>query len=117
MLLKRYVPCPESWELVRPRAADEKLAMTKVELPKLLDTTQGEIQNLLSTTQGLATRRFGLVDKLSRLIVDLNSESDTNEGKDQGTVLERLEGLQDELGRLEVSYTWIEIIERVVSLS
>ena len=73
--------------------------MTKVELPKLLEFTQGEIQSLLSSTQGLSSRRFGLVDKLSRLIVDLNSE-DGGEGE-KGTTLDRLEGLQDELGRLE----------------
>ena len=96
--------------------------MTRVELPKLLESTQTEIQALLSSTQGLATRRFELVDKLSRLIVDLNSnaggEAGDGEGSGRGvTVLEQLEGLQDELGRLEVSYSWIEIIERVVSLS
>jgi len=96
--------------------------VTRVELPKLLESTQTEIQALLSSTQGLATRRFELVDKLSRLIVDLNSnaggEAGDGEGSGRGvTVLEQLEGLQDELGRLEVSYSWIEIIERVVSLS
>jgi hypothetical protein len=89
--------------------------VTKVELPKLLEITQGELQTLLSSTQGLSSRRFGLVDKLSRLIVDLNSE-DEGEGE-KGTTLERLEGLQDELGRLEVSHGWIEVIERVVLLS
>jgi len=83
-----------------------------VELPKLLEITQGEIQALLTSTQGLSSRRFGLVDKLSRLIVDLNSEEG---GK--GTILERLEGLQDELTRLEVSHGWIEVVERVVLLS
>jgi len=95
-----------------------------VELPKLLESTQTEIQALLSSTQGLATRRFELVDKLSRLIVDLNSDAGGEAGEVDGegggkgvTVLEQLEGLQDELERLEVSYTWIEIIERVVSLS
>jgi hypothetical protein len=86
--------------------------VTKVELPKLLDITQTEIQALLTSTQGLSTRRFGLVDKLSRLIVDLNSE----EGE-KGTILDRLEGLQDELSRLEVSSSWIEVVERVVLLS
>ena len=86
--------------------------MTKVELPKLLDITQTEIQTLLTSTQGLSSRRFGLVDKLSRLIVDLNSEEG---GK--GTILERLEGLQDELTRLEVSHGWIEVVERIVILS
>jgi hypothetical protein len=88
------------------------LEVTKVELPKLLDITQTEIQALLTSTQGLSTRRFGLVDKLSRLIVDLNSEE---EG--EGTILDRLEGLQDELERLEVSHGWIEVVERVVLLS
>jgi hypothetical protein len=84
-----------------------------VELPKLLETTQGEIQALLTSTQGLSSRRFGLVDKLSRLIVDLNSE----EEGEQGTILDRLEGLQDELGRLEASSGWIEVVEKVVLLS
>ena len=88
------------------------MEVTKVELPKLLDITQTEIQALLTSTQGLSTRRFGLVDKLSRLIVDLNSEE---EG--EGTILDRLEGLQDELERLEVSHGWIEVVERVVLLS
>lgn len=86
---------------------------TKVELPKLVDITQTEIQTLLSSTQGLSARRFGLVDKLSRLIVDLNSEEDG----EQGTILDRLEGLQYELERLEVSHGWIEVVERVVLLS
>lgn len=84
-----------------------------MELPILLETTQGEIQNLLTSTQGLSSRTFGLVDKLSRLIVDLNSEA---EGE-KGTILDRLEGLQDELGRLEASSGWIEVVERVVLLS
>ena len=84
-----------------------------MELPKLLDITQTEIQTLLTSTQGLSSRRFGLVDKLSRLIVDLNSDA---EGE-KGTILERLEGLQDELTRLEVSHGWIEVVERVVLLS
>jgi len=89
--------------------------VTKVELPKLLDITQTEIQTLLTSTQGLSSRRFGLVDKLSRLIVDLNSEA---EGQgEKGTILERLEGLQDELTRLAVSHGWIEVVERVVLLS
>jgi hypothetical protein len=88
------------------------LEVTKVELPKLVDITQTEIQALLTSTQGLSTRRFGLVDKLSRLIVDLDSE----EGG-EGTILDRLEGLQDELARLEVSHGWIEVVERVVLLS
>jgi hypothetical protein len=87
--------------------------VTKVELPKLVDITQTEIQALLTSTQGLSTRRFGLVDQLSRLIVDLNSE----EEGEKGTILDRLEGLQDELGRLEVSSSWIEVVERVVALS
>lgn len=86
--------------------------MTKVELPKLLETTHTEIQTLLTSTQGLSSRRFGLVDKLSRLIVDLNSE----EGG-EGTILDRLEGLQDELARLEAASGWIEVVERVVLLS
>jgi hypothetical protein len=56
------------------------------------------------------------------LIVDLNSDAEDEserEGdrKGRGTVLEQLEKLQDELGRLEVSYSWIEVVERVVSLS
>jgi hypothetical protein len=85
-----------------------------VELPKLLDTTQTETQTLLTSTQGLSSRRFGLVDKLSRLIVDLNSEEG---GEGTGTILHRLEGLQDELARLEVSHGWIEVVERVVLLS
>jgi hypothetical protein len=89
------------------------LEVTKVELPKLLDITQTEIQALLTSTQGLSTRRFGLVDKLSRLIVDLTSEEEGG----QGTILDRLEGLQDELERLEVSHGWIEVVERVVLLS
>jgi hypothetical protein len=88
------------------------LEVTKVELPKLVDITQTEIQTLLTSTQGLSSRRFGLVDKLSRLIVDLNHE----EGG-EGTILDRLEGLQDELERLEVSSSWIEVVERVVLLS
>jgi hypothetical protein len=88
------------------------LEVTKVELPKLVDITQTEIQALLSSTQGLSSRRFGLVDKFSRLIVDLNSE----EGG-EGTILDRLEGLQDELARLEASSGWIEVVERVVLLS
>ena len=83
-----------------------------MELPKLLDITQTEIQTLLTSTQGLSSRRFGLVDKLSRLIVDLNSE----EGG-EGTILDRLEGLQDELARLEAASGWIEVVERVVLLS
>jgi hypothetical protein len=103
-----YVLLPaQAW-----RGANEQLEVTKVELPILLETTQGEIQNLLTSTQGLSSRRFGLVDKLSRLIVDLNSE----EGE-EGTILDRLEGLQDELERLEVSHGWIEVVERVVLLS
>jgi hypothetical protein len=89
------------------------LEVTKVELPKLVDITQTEIQTLLTSTQGLSSRRFGLVDKLSRLIVDLNSE----EEGEQGTILDRLEGLQDELGRLEASSGWIEVVEKVVLLS
>jgi hypothetical protein len=72
--------------------------VTKVELPKLLESTQEEIQTLLSSTQGLSSRRFGLVDKLSRLIVDLNSEDEGDGAK--GTTLDRL-----------------EVIERVVLLS
>ena len=91
--------------------------MTRVELPKLLDTTHSEIQELLSSTQGLSTRRFGLVDTLSRLIVDLNSEDEGEGQGGKGTILERLEGLLDELGRLEVSSSWIELVERVVLLS
>ena len=91
--------------------------MTRVELPKLLDTTHSEIQELLSSTQGLSTRRFGLVDTLSRLIVDLNSEDEGEGEGGKGTILERLEGLLDELGRLEVSSSWIELVERVVLLS
>ena len=86
-----------------------------MELPKLLDITQTEIQALLTSTQGLSTRRFGLVDKLSRLIVDLDSEEEGGQGK--GTILDRLEGLQDELERLEVSHGWIEVVEKVVLLS
>jgi hypothetical protein len=89
------------------------LEVTKVELPKLVDITQTEIQTLLTSTQGLSSRRFGLVDKLSRLIVDLNSEA---EGE-KGTILDRLEGLQDELARLQASSGWIEVVERVVLLS
>ena len=88
-----------------------------MELPKLLDYTHSEIQELLSSTQGLSTRRFGLVDTLSRLIVDLNSEDEGEGDGGKGTILERLEGLQDELGRLEVSSSWIELVERVVLLS
>jgi len=88
-----------------------------VELPKLLDITHSEIQELLSSTQGLSTRRFGLVDTLSRLIVELNSEDEGEGDGGKGTILERLEGLQDELGRLEVSSSWIELVERVVLLS
>ena len=88
-----------------------------MELPKLLDTTHLEIQELLSSTQGLSTRRFGLVDTLSRLIVELNSEDEGEGDGGKGTILERLEGLQDELGRLEVSSSWIELVERVVLLS
>ena len=88
-----------------------------MELPKLLDTTHLEIQELLSSTQGLSTRRFGLVDTLSRLIVDLNSEDEGEGDGGKGTILERLEGLQDELGRLEVSSSWIELVEKVVLLS
>jgi len=91
--------------------------VTRVELPKLLDTTHSEIQELLSSTQGLSTRRFGLVDTLSRLIVDLNSEDEGEGQGGKGTILERLEGLLDELGRLEVSSSWIELVERVVLLS
>ena len=88
-----------------------------MELPKLLDITHSEIQELLSSTQGLSTRRFGLVDTLSRLIVELNSEDEGEGDGGKGTILERLEGLQDELGRLEVSSSWIELVERVVLLS
>ena len=88
-----------------------------MELPKLLDYTHSEIQELLNSTQGLSTRRFGLVDTLSRLIVDLNSEDEGEGEGGKGTILERLEGLQDELGRLEVSSSWIKLVERVVLLS
>ena len=88
-----------------------------MELPKLLDYTHSEIQELLNSTQGLSTRRFGLVDTLSRLIVDLNSEDEGEGEGGKGTILERLEGLQDEVGRLEVSSTWIELVEKVVLLS
>ena len=94
--------------------------MTSVELPTLLEYTQGEIQSLLSSAQSLSLRRYDLVDRLGRLIVDLDSDADTDEEQQRGlkgrTTLEQLENLQDELGRLEASLSWIEVVERIVCL-
>jgi hypothetical protein len=87
-------------------------------LPKLLEYTQGEIQSLLSSAQGLSLRRYDLVDRLGRLIVDLDADADADSERNvKGrTTLEQLENLQDELGRLEASLSWIEVVERIVCL-
>ena len=115
MLLKRY-PIPYG----QLNKADLQLSVTSVELPTLLEYTQGEIQSLLSSAQSLSLRRYDLVDRLGRLIVDLDSDADTDEGGQRGprgrTTLEQLENLQDELGRLEASLSWIEVVERIVCL-
>jgi hypothetical protein len=88
-----------------------------VELPSLLETTQGEIQKLLSSAQDLSLRRYDLVDRLSRLIGELDSDQSQEEGEGNGgTLLDQLEGLQTELERLEVSLDWVSAVERVVQL-
>jgi hypothetical protein len=88
-----------------------------VELPSLLETTQGEIQKLLSSAQDLSLRRYDLVDRLSRLIGELDSDQSQEEGEGKGgTLLDQLEGLQTELERLEVSLDWVSAVERVVQL-
>lgn len=93
-----------------------------MELPTLLDSSQGEIQSLLSSAQDLSLRRYDLVDRLSRLIAELDTdvedgvEEDKGKGRGKGTLLDQLEGLQTELERLQVSLDWISAVERVVLL-
>lgn len=49
-------------------------------------------------------------------VQDEGEEEDKGKAKGGLTLLDQLEGLQTELGRLEVSLAWISAVERVVVL-
>lgn len=49
-------------------------------------------------------------------VQDEGEEEDKGKAKGGSTLLDQLEGLQIELGRLEVSLAWISAVERVVVL-
>jgi hypothetical protein len=58
-----------------------------------------------------------LIGELDAVAVhDEGEEEDKGKSRGGSTLLDKLEGLQTELGRLEVSLAWISAIERVVVL-
>lgn len=80
----------------------------------------------MTSAQELSLQRYDLSDRLTRLVNDLAEEVpvpvlDGVEGHEakggrSETILSQLEGLQDELRRLEGSLAWIGVLERVVLL-
>lgn len=61
-------------------------------------------------------KRYDLADRLTRLVNDLSEDAPPLDGKKGKTVLTQLEGLGEELGRLEASLAWVGVVERVVLL-
>ncbi|KAK8869829.1 hypothetical protein IAR55_000397 [Kwoniella newhampshirensis] len=110
------------WE-DREAKASVELNETSAILPGILEETQEKLQTLLSSAQGLSLKRYELADKLANLVSELSSNNDVEsegETKDQPrgkTVLEQMEGMQDELGRLEAGLVWARALEQVVTLS
>lgn len=90
-------------------------------MPKLLHETQDKLQLFLSSAQSLSLERYTLADKLATLVSELSSSTSDDEpefpdGNQRKSVLEQMEGLQAELGRLDAALSWVDVLERVLSL-
>ncbi|KIR53163.1 hypothetical protein I315_04199 [Cryptococcus gattii Ru294] len=112
------------WEGKDIKAAKE-LQETSKALPSLLSKTQDSLQLLLQSAQELSLQRYNLADKLSELIGDISESVEGEEildaeaaGRDkQETILNELEGLQNDLGNLQAGLTWTSMLEEAVALS
>ncbi|OCF36565.1 hypothetical protein I316_01816 [Kwoniella heveanensis BCC8398] len=132
-----------SYWVDREHKAASELEETSKTLPQQLADTQTRLQTLLSSAQELSLQRYKIADQLAHLVADLSSSSspgadaadddpireqhDQGQGQRKGkeiaarasseTILEQLEGLQAELGRLEAGLAWARVLEQVVVLS
>ncbi|WWD15898.1 hypothetical protein CI109_100322 [Kwoniella shandongensis] len=124
------------WEEKEARANIE-LEETSSILPPKLEETQEKLQTLLSSAQGLSLKRYELADKLANLVSELSSSNEPQpkhqhdggaeaegseekggeEQRAEKTVLEQMEEMQVELGRLEAGLAWARALEQVVTLS
>ncbi|XAO24018.1 hypothetical protein I312_102808 [Cryptococcus bacillisporus CA1280] len=112
------------WEGKDIKAAKE-LQETSKALPSLLSKTQDSLQLLLQSAQELSLQRYNLADKLSELIGDISKSVEGEEildaeatGRDkQRTILNELEGLQNDLGNLQAGLAWTSMLEEAVALS
>lgn len=93
-------------------------------LPSLLSNTQDSLQQLLQSAQELSLQRYNLADKLSELIGDISGSVEGQgtldaeaKGRDkQKTILNELEGLQNDLGNLQAGLAWTNMLEEAVAL-
>ncbi|OXM81277.1 hypothetical protein C364_01141 [Cryptococcus neoformans Bt63] len=112
------------WERKDTKAAKE-LQETSKALPSLLSNTQDSLQQLLQSAQELSLQRYNLADKLSELIGDISGSVEGQgtldaeaKGRDkQKTILNELEGLQNDLGNLQAGLAWTNMLEEAVALS
>ncbi|WVQ98696.1 hypothetical protein IAU59_005827 [Kwoniella sp. CBS 9459] len=122
----------------REHKAALELEETGKTLPQQLTDTQTRLQTLLSSAQEISLQRYRIADQLASLVTDLSSSHNTGSlthddtpingeqgearsslagSSGSGTILEQLEGLQAELGRLEAGLAWAKVLEQVVVLS
>lgn len=110
-----------SWENRTDTHPSIQLGETSSELPGVLETTQTKLQALLSDAQGLSLQRYALADKLANLVADLRSPVDGEPGpgadaQEGQTLVQKMEGLQEELARLQAGLAWASLLERVLLL-
>jgi hypothetical protein len=84
----------------------------------VLDETQEKLQVFLGSAQQLSLKRYALADKLATLVNELNAGQDGQgaQAEREGTLLEEMEKLQVELGRLEAGLAWVTVLERAMGL-
>lgn len=92
-----------------------------MQLPQVLEDTQTRLQTFLSSAQSLSLERYALADKLANLVNELDANAPPLESKDGytragRTVLQQMEGLQQELERLEAGLAWVGVLEQVLLL-
>ncbi|AAW41871.2 hypothetical protein CNBB3130 [Cryptococcus deneoformans B-3501A] len=112
------------WEGKDTKAAKE-LQETSKALPSLLSNTQDSLQQLLQSAQELSLQRYNLADKLSELIGDISGsvegqgtlDAEAKIRNKQRTILNELEGLQNDLGNLQAGLAWTNMLEEAVALS
>lgn len=109
-------------------AHEFQLVQSREAIPKLLQQTQSRLQAVLDEAQSLSLQRHSLQDKLDGLVAETSSQARGQDGhpeegheppggaREGPTVLEQLDRLQDELGRLEAGLAWVSVLERVVAL-